>query len=248
MSDDIEHEYNSLVFLKKNGIVNVPQVIAYERAGNLYVLTLNFIEHRSKISIKGLKTLAGLLAQIHSIKSPDAAPTCWEQVHNILSEVSCLVGYLNQPKHLSLHKKCIKITQLLNRAIEDNKIYFQKTERLVFTNGDLADDSIYCDGNKISIIDWHASGFADNAWDMVRLFSNNPDIGNKKLFLKEYLSHIEDPYFIKRFETYWPINKLFTLLFFFFQSEWHSFPMQYASKKILEEKLDVLLKQNASVE
>lgn len=245
---DIEHEHTSLLFLKKNGIANVPQVIAFENFRNLYVLSLNFIENSDKINAKSQEKLARILAQIHSIKSRSTDSACFEQVHKILDDVSCFVSYLNQPDRLSLHKKCKRLIHLLNMTIERNKIYFLERQDLVFVNGDLSDDAIYLCGDEVNIIDWHASGFADNAWDIARLFLNNPKIIDRKLFLKEYLLHIEDQHFTKRLETYWVLNKLFTLLYFFFKSEWYSVPMQYGSKNLLEENLDSLLKHYLFIE
>lgn len=245
---DIKHEYAALLFLKNEGITNVPQVIAYENFGNLYLLSLNFIKNRDKINAKSQKRLARILAKIHSIKSRSTDNACFEQVHKILYDVSCLVSYLNQPDHLSLHKKCKRLIQLLNMNVEHNKIYFLEKQDLVFVNGDLGNDSIYLCREEINIIDWHVSGFADNAWDIARLFLNNPETIDRKPFLKEYLMHIEDQHFIKRFETYWVLNKFFTLLYLFFKSEWHSVPMQYGSKKPLEENLDSLLKHYLFIE
>lgn len=239
---DLEHEYASLLFLKDKGIANVPRAIAYEKFEDFYVLSLTFIENRDRINIKEQTKLARILAGVHSIKIQSTDNARFEQIHKILSDVSCFVSYLDQPKHLSLYKKCKKLIQLLETTIEHNKIYFIEQKDLVFVNGDLGDDSIYCCDGRINIIDWHASGFADNAWDIARLFLNNSEVINKKIFLREYLMRIKDQNFIKRFETYWQLNKVFTLLYFFFKSKWYSMPVQYGSKNFLEENLDSLLK------
>ena len=221
---DIRHEHASLLFLKNNGINNVPRIIAYDKWEGLYFLSLNFISNNDRINIKGQQELARVLASIHLIKARGNKNACLEQAYKTLSDVSCLVSYLNQARYLTLHKKGQKLAQLLNRTIERNKEHFIERKGLVFVNGDLGDDSIYCCDGQINIIDWHASGFADNAWDIARLFLNNAGMIDKRAFLKEYLIRIDDKGFTKRFEIYWQMNKLFTLLYFFFRSEWYSVP------------------------
>ncbi len=240
-SSSLAHEHAALLFLKGKGITHIPRVVAYEKFEAFYVLSLNYIENGDSITLEGQRRLAVQIAAIHAIRSRRRVDGL-EQVRKILSDTACLVGYLDQPGLLSAHRKGKALIQRFNELIEQNKRHFQGRECLVFINGDLGDDAIYSFKGKINIIDWHVSGFGDNAWDIARLFFNNSKSINRKFFLKEYLTCMDDSHFMKRFKVYWPLNKLFTMLYFFLRSEWCAVPEQYATKALLEENLDLLFK------
>lgn len=204
----LRNEYETLVFLKKNNIKNIPNPIYFCSKNNMNFLLISFIVGTKNISF--IK-LAKVIARIHEIKikaDKTSFDFVLEQTKIINDEIKMKI---HSPEWSIIMKRIQNVFKNILENLYLNKNIFYSMPFLSLLHMDLSLENILASNNKIYVIDWSESTFGDKSFDLARLFYRYPYL--KEIFLKEYLKYIyPDNSLLRRISILETINIIQSIL------------------------------------